>query len=196
MEVQNMRFCRECGREILDDYGFCTACGAVYDIKCKAATAANANVRTEQTTGPTDEELLARQQAYVVYMDDLRERMYVSNMKLTVLMLAIWVALAAAIAVSLFSGLEPLLYWVYISFNMGGSPMYEGAIVGASGVLALISVIMCHRKKHWSVAFYTCFASTLLSAFLLLFDDRICIYFFLCGLLASLRVRNLRPMFE
>ncbi len=194
MEAQNLRFCRECGREIVDDYGFCTACGAVYDRRAQGVPSGNANVRTETATGPTDEERAA--QAYMVYMDDLRERMYISNLKLTVVMLAIWVALAAVIAAGLLTGFQPLMDFVRNSFNMGNNPLAEGTIIAASGVLALVSAHLCSQKKRWNVAFYTCFASTLLTAPLIVFDSRICIYFFLCGLLASLRVRNLRPIFE
>ncbi len=195
MEVQNLRFCQECGREILDDYGFCPACGAFYDNRRKAEQLGSANVRTEPQTGPTEEQEAARI-AYQTYMQQLSERIYINNMRLTLVMLVVWVALSFILAACLFSGNETLLSWVKASFVMGGSPVHEATILVFSGGLALISTVLCALRKYWYVAFYSCFASTLLSATLILFDDRICIYFFLCGLLASLRVRNLRPMFE
>ena len=56
MEVKNVRFCQECGREILEDFGFCPACGAFYDKPRESGPVGSANVRTEQTTGPSETE--------------------------------------------------------------------------------------------------------------------------------------------
>lgn len=196
MEVQNIRFCQECGREILEDYGFCPACGAIYRKPVQNDQIGSANVRTESPVQPSEAEKDAARVEYQLYMNQLREQIYISNMKLTLVMLGIWIVLSAVLSFCLLSGPGAFLDWVRSTFAMGNSPMYEGAIIASSGIMALVSAVACYKRKFWNVAFYSCFTSTILTALLIFFDDRVCLYLFLCGLLASLRVKNLRPMFK
>ncbi len=193
MDNLGVRYCQECGREILDDYGFCTACGWTYRAEPRSVTG-SANVRTDAPAYVPNNEEAARV-AYQAMQEAFYQQMLESNRKLTVIFLEIWIGMVFFMLSGLFLRSGQFADTVHLIFGVGSNPMYETAIIGASGALATVSAVLCSVKKHWAVAFGSCIASASVTVLLLFFNDMICIYFFLCGILTALRVRNVRAAF-
>ena len=193
MEDLGIRYCQECGREILDDYGFCTACGWTYRKEQKSVPG-SANVRTD--SAPVTDSAEAARIAYQAMQEAFHQQVLENNRKFTVYLLEIWIGMVFFMVTGLASGSGQMFDSVKLIFGVGNHAVYELAIIGTSGALAMVSAILCSVKRHWAVAFATCLASTVVTALLIFFDDRMCLYFFLCGLITSLRVRNIRMAFS
>ena len=193
MEVQGVRYCQECGREILDDYGFCTACGWTYRAEPRSVSG-SANVRTEQQSVPSQEE--TARIAYQAMHEAFYQQMMESNRKVTVFMLEIWIGMVFFMLSGLFAGSGPMFDTVKSIFGVGSDPMYETLIIGVSGAFAFVSAVLCSVKRHWSLALSACLISAIVTVALVFFNDMICIYFFFCGIITAIRVRNIRGAFS
>lgn len=194
MDSFGVRYCQECGREIVDDFGFCTACGWTYRAEPKSVTG-SANVRTEAVTATPDNEEAARA-AYQAMQEAFYHQMLESNRKLTVIFLEIWVGMAFFMLSGLLFRSGQFFDTVHLIFGVGADPLLESLVIGISAILAIVSAVLCSVKRFWSVAFVACLGSAGATLALLFFNELICIYFFLCGILTALRVRNIRAAFE
>ena len=194
MEELGVRYCQECGREILEDYGFCPACGWAYRSEPRNVSG-SANVRTEAPNpAPSNEE--AARVAYQAMQEAFYQQMLESNRKITVLFLEIWIGMAFFMLSGLVVGSGAYYDSVHTIFGVGAEPAFESAILGVSAALAIISAVLCSVKRHWNVAFATCLGAAISTVALLFFNELICIYFFLCGILTALRVKNIRAVFK
>lgn len=190
------RFCLECGREITDDFGFCPACGCVYERR-SSHSSDSGNVRTgqEAQAGPSEEEQRARE-AYAQYMNNYREQLMLNQLSMTTAMVGIWVAMAALMSLDLLLDDVPHLGSLSRFFGLGNEPSIEGIMVLVSGLCAVITVVLCKLRKNWAVALYSCLGASIVTLPLVYYGGFSCVYLFLFGLLASLRVRNLKGIFK
>lgn len=195
MDLPNVRYCLECGREITDDFGFCTACGAVYRNPVPAASG-SANARPESPQQTRIEEENAARIAYQTYMEDFHRRVVENNLKMTVFMLEIWIAMAAFILAGLYSGVQQMEDLVMSAFGLGNHADVEGIIILVSAILAAVSASLCWSRRYYDIAFAACLVSALVTSALLYYGDRMSIYFLLCGLLTSFRIRSVRSAFH
>lgn len=195
MDIPNVRICLECGREITEDYGFCPACGAVYRRAAPAAegSANERSVPQEQTRIEQEE---AARIAYQTYMEDFHRQVLNNNLKMTVFMIEIWIGMAAFMIAGLLSGVESMQDTVRTIFGVGNNREIEAAVIASSALLAAVSASLCWMKKYWNIAFTTCLASALVTSVLIYYGDRMGIYFLLCGLLTTLRIKNIRAAFQ
>lgn len=196
MDENQGRFCTECGYQFTEDFGFCPRCGAAYR-NLQGPTLGSANVRTEaQKPSPDMDEVKRAQEAYVTYARNIQKQIMESGRKVTIVMLMCWVILSAVLAALMLALPEDVLSDLTGATGLGNEITYEGAVLLLSCILAAVSLVYVYKKQKWKVAFITCFASTLSVLLLLAVGDTTSIYLMLCGLLATLRVRNLKPLFE
>lgn len=190
--------CPQCGNLIQEDYGFCVACGYQYKVE-KTTDTGSANVRAENisSTGPANnpnsvspEDVQRAQQAYAQYMDTYRRKVLESQRQMSILCLIIWIGMSFSFGLLSFASFD-------IDYgNLGSDPVFEGTLFLISGLLAVVSTACIAIRKFWQISFFTCLASTFVTAGFFYLGETICIYFILCGLLTSFRVRNIRSTFS
>lgn len=196
MENKNVRYCLACGYEITEDYGFCPACGYYYETPRKDESGSS-NVRTEQNVqqGPTPEQMEEIQRAFQQYAEDYRRRVLENQHKANLFMLGIWCILSGIMSLALFTGNEELLPALLSGFGFGNHELFEAVTLGCSFIFVLISLICCALRKYWIVALASCLLSAFSTLALIYHTESICVYLFLFGLLASLRIKNSKVLF-
>ena len=190
------RFCTECGYQFAEDYGFCPRCGAEYRAGTQSTTG-SANIRTEaKNTEASQDEFRRMQDAYRNYAQSIQQQILESARSMCIIMLAIWVVMSGVLSVVSLLLPEDIVQSVTGIAGLGKVFFYEGIILLVSCALALISLVSVVKRTKWAVAFYSCLGSTFSTLALLALGDTTAIYFLLCGLLASLIVRNIKPLFK
>ncbi|MCQ2079477.1 MAG: hypothetical protein MJZ38_05430 [archaeon] len=190
------RICRQCGQPIMDDYGFCTACGYAYENPKKVSTDSG-NVRTDSSTqGPTPDEQARAQQAYLQFAQNMQRQMLENSCSMAVFMLCIWIVMGSLFAVMCFCLPEDLAEQYTGVVGLGRQMFFEGCVLIASVALAVVSMVLCRKRVQWKIATYSCLASAFTALLLLYVGDTTGIYFLLCGLLCTLRIRGIRPLFS
>ncbi len=194
MEESPSFICTECGYLAVENFGFCPRCGAKYHSPVSSGTTSveNDGVRPGQDASVDQ----ATQDAYLNYVKTIQQQFLESGRTVTLAMLGIWIVIALSLSITLFCLPANIVSQLGDYTGLGRQLTFEGCVLLASAIFAAVSLFFIYKRKKWSIAFYSCLCSTFVTVLLLFVNDYTGIYFMLCGLLTSLRVRNLKPLFS
>ncbi len=186
--------CTECGYLATENFGFCPKCGAQYRSSGSPfpTSADNGGAGPSQNASMDQ----AAQDAYLNYVKTIQQQFLESGRTVTLAMLGIWIVIALSLSVTLFCLPADIVSQLGGYTGLGRQLTFEGCVLLASAAFAAVSLFFIYKRKNWSIAFYSCLCSTFVTVLLLFVNDYTGIYFMLCGLLTSLRVRNLKPLFS
>lgn len=194
MEETQGFFCNECGYQATENFGFCPRCGARYTRASVIDVTTSLNGNDSQPTSASPNQ--NTQDAYLNYAKSIQKQFLENGRTVTMIMLGVWVLMSMSLSVTLFLLPENIVSQVGDYTGLGKQLIFEGSVLMVSCALAVVSLVFIYLRKKWEIALYSCISSTFVTVLLLLVGDSTGIYFMLCGLLTSLRVRNLKPLFS